>query len=415
MRKVLVVGAGQSGLQLALGLVANGYDVTVMSARTPEEIRAGRVMSTQCMFGPSLAHERDLGLDLWAGHAPDVTGIGLSVAAPDERGGRVRALDWWARLDERAQSVDQRVKMAGWLELLEDRGGNVVYHGVTTADLNSLTRMYDLVVVAAGKGELVQAFSRDAGRSPYTAPQRILSVAYVHGLAPRPEHPEEHVVRFNAVPGVGELFVIPALTLSGPCDILFFEGVPGGQLDCWDDRPGPAEHLRRMLDLVREFVPWEYERCGSVELTDARATLTGAYAPVVRKPVGVLPSGGRVLGMADVVVANDPITGQGSNNAAKCAASYLDSILARGGEPFDEAWMTEVFESYWDDARHATTWTNAMLQPPPEHIMRIFGTARDVPAVAGRFVNAFADPSDLAQWFYDPESADRYLTSVTGG
>src|ERR1051325_10746759 len=111
MRKVLVVGAGQSGLQLALGLVGNGYDVTVMSARTPEEIRAGRVMSTQCMFGPSLGHERDLGVNLWEEHAPSVTGLGLSVAGVDDRGGRVRALDWWSRLDEIAQAVGPRGEM----------------------------------------------------------------------------------------------------------------------------------------------------------------------------------------------------------------------------------------------------------------------------------------------------------------
>ena len=34
-----------------------------------------------------------------------------------------------------------------------------------------------------------------------------------------------------------------------------------------------------------------------------------------------------MLGLADVVVLNDPITGQGSNNASKCAASYLATIL----------------------------------------------------------------------------------------
>ena len=44
-RKILIVGAGQSGLQLAHGLLQNGYEVTLMSARTAEEIRAGRVMS----------------------------------------------------------------------------------------------------------------------------------------------------------------------------------------------------------------------------------------------------------------------------------------------------------------------------------------------------------------------------------
>ena len=415
MRKVLVVGAGQAGLQLALGLVGRDYDVTVMSARTPEEIRSGRVTSTQCMFGPALQHERDLELNLWEESTPRVEGLGLSVGAPTDDGGWQRALNWLGLLDDYAQSVDQRVKMAGWLELLEDRGGRVVYHGVTTSDLDALTPRYDLVVVAAGKGELVEAFHRDPGRSPYRTPQRVLSVAYVHGMAPRPEHPDVRAVRFNAVPGVGELFAIPGFTLSGPCDILFFEGLPGGPLDCWADRPGPDEHLDRFLSLVREYVPWEYERCGEVELTDPKATLTGAYAPVVRKPVGVLPSGGRVLGMADVVVANDPLTGQGSNNAARCAASYLDSILARGDLPFDEAWMHEAFEAYWESARHATSWTNAMLQPPPEHVMRIFGTALEVPEVARRFVNCFADPSDLEKWFFDPELADRYLTSVTRG
>jgi 2-polyprenyl-6-methoxyphenol hydroxylase-like FAD-dependent oxidoreductase len=50
MRKILIVGAGQSGLQLALSLREHDYDVTVMSARTPDEIRNGRVMSTQAMF-----------------------------------------------------------------------------------------------------------------------------------------------------------------------------------------------------------------------------------------------------------------------------------------------------------------------------------------------------------------------------
>ncbi len=224
-----------------------------------------------------------------------------------------------------------------------------------------------------------------------------------------------HAVRFNAVPGVGELFIMPCATVSGPCDILFFEGIPGGPLDCWDDRPGPAEHLRRTLELMRQYVPWEYERCTSVALTDGRATLTGGYPPVVRQPVGELPAGGRVLGMADVVVANDPITGQGSNSASKCAASYLASILERGDEPFDEAWMQRTFDRYWSDAQHTTTWTNAMLAPPPEHVLNILGAAGAHPEIAHRFVNGFADPADFQHWFLDPDKAGKYLASVTSG
>lgn len=82
MRKILVVGAGQSGLQLALGLQSQGYEVTLMSNRTADEIRSGRVMSTQCMFHTALQHERDLQLNFWESQAPKIEGLGVSVAAP---------------------------------------------------------------------------------------------------------------------------------------------------------------------------------------------------------------------------------------------------------------------------------------------------------------------------------------------
>lgn len=408
MRKVLIVGAGQSGLQLALSLLEHDYDVTVMSARTPDEIRYGRTMSTQCMFGMSLQLERDHGINLWEEESERIEGLGVSVAAPDGS----RAVNWLGNLDEYAQSIDQRLKMAGWLELVEQRGGKVVIHGVTTADLDSLTRMYDLVVVAAGKGELVQLFDRDPARSPFTTPQRALAFAYVHGVERRPEHPDKLAVRFNAVPGVGELFMIPGYTLSGNCDIMFLEGVPGGPLDCFDDRPEPQEHLNRILGLMKQHMPWEYERARNAELTDQGATLSGQYPPVVRKPAGELPSGGNVLGMADVVVANDPITGQGSNNAAKCAESYLQSILARGTEPFDKQWMHDAFESYWAYARVVTDWTNTMLQPLPAHIMDLIGAAGEKQAVADRFANGFSDPTDFDNWLMSADKAGEYLASV---
>lgn len=409
MRKILVVGAGQSGLQLALSLQQHGYDVTVMSARTPDEIRGGRVMSTQCMFNDALQTERDEGLNLWEAECVTVDGLGVSIAGEDSS----RALNWIGWLDNYGQSVDQRVKMAGWLELFEQRGGKLVIHGVTTADLNSLSTMYDLTVVAAGKGELVQLFDRDNERSVWTKPQRALSVVYAHGVEPRPEHPNNRAVRFNLIPGVGELFMIPGLTLSGNCEILFFEGIPGGPLDCFTDRPSPQEHLDRTLALMKKYLPWEYDRARNAELTDDRATLAGGYTPVIRKPVGTLPSGGKVLGMADVVVANDPITGQGSNNAAKCADSYLHSIIERGDQPFDDAWMTETFEKYWGYAQHVTNWTNAMLTPPPPHVMDILGAAQENPVVAKRFANGFSDPSDYQHWFMDPQKAADYLASVS--
>ncbi|UFQ18028.1 MULTISPECIES: styrene monooxygenase/indole monooxygenase family protein [Streptomyces] len=411
MRKILVVGAGQSGLQIALGLQAQGYEVTLMSNRTADEIRSGRVMSTQCMFHTALQHERDIQANFWESQAPKIEGLGVSVAGPD--GSRV--IDWVGKLDGYAQSVDQRVKMAGWMETFAQRGGQLVIHGAAVSDLDYFSRAYDLVLVSAGKGELVSMFERDASRSPFTEPQRALSVAYVHGLGPRPEHPEFDAVRCNLVPGVGELFVMPTLTTSGRADILFWEGIPGGPLDVFQGVKDPSEHLALTLELLEKFLPWEYARATKVELTDAGGTLAGRYAPTVRKPIGRLPGGGAVLGVADVVVANDPITGQGSNSAAKCAASYISSIVEHGDKPFDEAWMQSAFDRYWDTAQWVTKWTNAMLGAPPEHVLNILGAAGQLQPVADRFANGFNDPADFENFFYDPDKAAAYLESVAAG
>ncbi|MGH3344666.1 MAG: styrene monooxygenase/indole monooxygenase family protein [Carbonactinosporaceae bacterium] len=408
MRKILIVGGGQSGLQLALGLLQHEYEVTLMSSRTAQEIRRGRVMSTQAMFDSALQIERDLGLNFWEDETPPIEGIGVSVAAPD--GGR--ALDWVGWFERYAQSVDQRVKMSGWMDVFESRGGKLVIHGVTVSDLDRLAGMFDLVLVAAGKGELVDLFDRDASRSPYSTPQRALSVVYVHGLAARPEHPSRRAVRINLIPGVGELFMIPALTVTGSCDIMFFEGIPGGPLDCWDEIRAADDHLEHFLELMKQFVPWEYERCGEVVLSDSGGVLSGRYPPIVRHPVGQLPSGDAVLGMADVVVANDPIVGQGSNNACKCAGVYLDSILEHGDRPYDEEFMQRTFDSYWSYAQHPTLFSNAMLQPPPPHALEVLGAAGQHQEIADRFTNGFNDTADLVGWFLDPERAQAYLAEV---
>ena len=60
MRKVAIIGSGQSGLQLGLGLLQNKFEVTLVSNRTPEQILCGRVTSSQCMFHASLQNERDM-------------------------------------------------------------------------------------------------------------------------------------------------------------------------------------------------------------------------------------------------------------------------------------------------------------------------------------------------------------------
>jgi 2-polyprenyl-6-methoxyphenol hydroxylase-like FAD-dependent oxidoreductase len=49
-RKITILGGGQAGLQLACGLLSKGFEVKLVQNRTAEDIRTGKVMSSQCMF-----------------------------------------------------------------------------------------------------------------------------------------------------------------------------------------------------------------------------------------------------------------------------------------------------------------------------------------------------------------------------
>jgi hypothetical protein len=406
-RTITIVGGGQSGLQLGCGLLQHGYDVHVVQNRTAEQIRTGKVLSSQCMFASALQNERDLGLNFWDDQCPPVDSISFTVPAPDGSG--AKAIDWNGMLARPGQSVDQRVKIPAWMSEIERRGGRLTIHEAGIADLERYAGESDLVVVASGKGDIAGMFERDAEKSPFDTPQRALALTYLHGMIPRPGH---SAVNFNLVPTVGEYFVFPALTVTGPCDIMVFEGVPGGPMDCWKDVKTPAEHLGKSKWILDAFLPWEAERCRNVALTDDNGILAGTLTPVVRKPIGRLKSGAIVLGMADAVCLNDPITGQGSNNASKAAKVTLDAILGHGDRPFDAAFMQATFDAFWSDAQFVTGWTNAMLQPPPPHVLNLMGSAQRFPALADRIANCFDRPADLFPWFAVPEEAERYLAQL---
>jgi hypothetical protein len=408
MRKVLIPGAGHSALQLALTLPTDQYDVTVMSDRSPEQIAGGRVMSTQVMFHPTLDIEREHGLNLWERDTPRITGLDITLNDPNQPG--TPALHFQAPFtDGYAQSVDQRVKMPGWCQMLTARGSKLLQHHVTTSELPDLAGWYDLTIIAAGKGEIGELFARDPRRSPYSEPQRRLAVIYVHGATPRPGNP----VGITVIPGVGELFTIPAYTLTGPCDIIFWEAAPQGPLDRWDTRLTPSQHLDHALDLMRTYTPAEYERFAHAEPTDERCNLTGGYAPIVRNPVAEVAPGTLVFGMADAVVANDPIAGQGSNSAARCAEVYRKAILEHGDRPFDRAWMQATFERNWNThTRYATEFSNMLLRPLPTHVQQLLSAAGKYTDVARQFAHGYEDPARFETWLSSPERAAAYLASL---
>ena len=407
MGKHTIIGGGQSGLQLGIGLLKAGHQVRVVQNRTAEEIEKGKVLSSQCMFSNAVQHERDLGIDFWSTTCPPVQGINFIVPNPDGSG--TRLIDWAGRLDDDAYSVDQRVKIPRWMEEFQRLGGQMVIKDAGIPEIEAYAREDDLVIVASGKGQVGQMFARDAQKSAYDKPMRALALTYVKGMTPRQPH---SAVEFNLIPGVGDYFVFPALTTTGPCEIMVFEGIPGGPMDCWADVKTPEQHLEKSLWILKTFLPWEYERSRNCTLTDDNGILVGRFAPTIRHPVATLPSGRKVLGLGDAVCLNDPITGQGSNNAAKAAAVYLKRILENGDKPFDAAWMQGTFDEFWDYAQWVVTWTNMLLMPPPPFILDIMGNAQGLPKLAHRMANGFDDPRDFFPWFADPNAAASYLAEL---
>lgn len=400
MRTILIAGAGLSGLHLALGLQSDGYEVTLMTLRSAQEIRSGRVMSSQCLFGPALRRERREGLALWDAQAPRIDGIGVTSATGPE-------VEWTGWLEEPAQSIDQRVTAAAWLEEFEHRGGRVLIHGATVSDLDWLAGRYDLTIVATGKGELSELFRPDPGRSAFTRPQRRLTLAYVHGMA---EDPAGAVMRRSLVRGAGEIVSMPSYTMGGACHAILVEAVPDGPMDAAPARREDAgAGLARVLDLLRIHAPWEYERARGAEPADARSVLSGGYTPLVRDPVGHLPGGAPVLAMGDAAVINDPITAQGANAALACADAYRRAILDHGDRPFDVRFMRSAFAGYWRYARHAVAWTSVMLAAP-QHVWDLLEAAQSRQEIADRFAHGFADPADLIDWFLHPERAHAFLS-----
>ena len=114
--RLLVIGAGESALQLAAHVRAGGGDVTVLTTTPLERVASGSVRSTQVKVWRTREHERNLGLDLWP-EAPQIQQLWCQVVNE----GKVVA-DWRGRLSNPAVSVAQVDRFAAWHGVLADRG-----------------------------------------------------------------------------------------------------------------------------------------------------------------------------------------------------------------------------------------------------------------------------------------------------
>src|SRR5690606_36090660 len=120
-------------------------------------------------------------------------------------------------------------------------------------------------------------------------------------------------------------------------------------------------------------------------------------------------SGKKIFGMADALVVNDPITGQGSNNAAKCSKVYFDAILAHGNQAFTEDWMESTFEKYWSYAEKVVSWTNSLLVPPKPHVFELLDASYQNNNVASQIVNKYDEQHHFLTWLFDENAAKELL------
>lgn len=420
MRKITIVGAGQAGMMVAVGLVRKGYEVTVISDRTPEEIRNGRVTSSQGMQATPIAYEREMGLRLWDDIYAPWDGIEFNILNPQD-GSKISSFAQRlgpqnGRADWLVDSIDQRVKMPAWIYRFEELGGKMRYETADLAALDRYASKSDLVLVASGKGEIGSLLERDAEKSVYDKAQRGLGLAYVKGMTPIKTRKHGEIKRgltWNAHPGVGEYFVCNALTTSGECDIMIFEAVPGGPADTLNMRDGPEQYLKSCLDVLDKFFPHEAERCQHIELTDDLGILTGRFPPTIRKPVMHLPGGGLALGIADAVCLNDPLTGQGSCNAAKSAKVVYDAVLNNVHEAFDAVWMQGVFDTYWAYVKAVVDWTNHLLDGPGPAAQKLMMAANDNQDIADFLLRGMDDANRLMPYFFEERAADDLIDRLS--
>lgn len=421
MRKISVIGSGPAGCIFSYALLAKGYDVTIYSDRTPEQwLTKSQPTGTAYLYGEVIDIERELGMDFWSkdmfgGHGvlldfcPKV-GFKPLVASGLFEGGKEGC------------GIDQRMRVARWLEDFEARGGKLVIEAVTPERLDAISLRSDLTVLAAGKADLGKLIPRDESRSVYSAPQRKLAMTFVRSKSGR--HVKDwfrdripfNVIKFDFFATEGECFWVPYQhKTEGPVYCILWEAKDGSRMDRFDGAKSGAEILERGKTVIRDLIPWERHLLDDVVHVenDPYGWLVGKFSPAVRQPFGRLPSGGYVMPIGDTAVTFDPIGGQGGNHASRNAKFCADAVIARGDKPFDPAWMTQLNAASWESfGKFAYAFNNMLLEPiTVAGKAMLLETARNKKFASDAFFSGFPNPRKLFPYMENLAAAGNLVRS----
>ncbi len=400
-RTAAIIGAGQTGVTAALGLLDNGFDVTVYSDRDQDALRdAVPATGTALIFGEAQRAEESLGLNTYLATAPLSTGQSVRVV---DDGAEAIAFDAWFD-GARGIAVDTRLKADDRLTLFRRRGGHFVVETVDPVRLDAIAAKADLTLVATGRGGLSALFPVDPARTVYDKPQRSLLAFSVTGLGHGPDvfaHRStaggQHEA-YSAVSGQGETFWGPYLHKdAGPSWAFLGWALPGSD---WERRfasvTDAASALEVTTGLHRDYIDWDLPEVNQFRVIDEdpHSWLTGAVTQLVRRGVGHTADGHPVAALGDTAISYDPIAGQGAQGGLVQAAALVHRAAAHDG-PFDTAWLTAAFEEFYDHRGRAAQLVTQLFLSDPDFAEigdLFFAAASGSPRFAGKLFGLLDDP-----------------------
>lgn len=218
-KKVAIIGLGIAGLHAAYALRNEDLcEVTVFNNKTAEEVRTGRIPSTQTHFQQILNSEKLFRIPDY-GPVHEIHKMELRFND---------SLSIKGRLKERAVTIDQRIYLAALIDNLKAMKIQHENKRIHSADLPRLASEFDLIVDCTGKIGPIGDFKNYCELEMPEKPLRVCSAGFFHGITPD----EENKMCIHVVPGQGELFEVSTYTGHGAVRTFLLEAVPGSELDC---------------------------------------------------------------------------------------------------------------------------------------------------------------------------------------